>query len=83
MASFDYSASADLYPGRNRPRKSPLAYRRFDTAAEAVRFAMEELSPAQLLSTMLEVDERRFRGTDIDALYRSPAFPLPRALQVQ
>ena len=83
MASFDYSASADLYPGRGKPRKSPLAYRRFDNAAEAVRFAMEELSPAQLHSTMLEVDEKRFRAPDIDALYRSESFPLPRAVDVQ
>ena len=83
MASFDYSASADLYPGRSRTRKSPLAYLRFDTAAEAVRFAMEELSSAQLVSTLLEVEERRFRAADIDALYRSEAFPLPRAAALQ
>lgn len=79
MAKFDYSASADLYPGRGRTRRSPLPYRRFDTAAEAIQFAMEELPAGQLKGSLLEVDEQRIIGTDIGALYLSDRYPLPRA----
>ena len=59
MSLLDYSLPADLYPARNRSRKSPLRYMRFDTVAEAVRFAIEELPPEQLAGTMLEVDESK------------------------
>ena len=78
MPAVDFSAPADLYPSRNRSRKSPLRYMRFDTVAEAVRYAMEELPPDQLGGTMIEVDEDRFDAAGIGALYRSADYPLPR-----
>ncbi|MEO8756531.1 MAG: hypothetical protein ABI398_02095 [Devosia sp.] len=79
MPTIDYSAPADLYPARNRFRKSPLGYMRFDTAAEAVRYAIEELPPAQLGGTVIEVDEARFESAAISQLYRSSDYPLSRA----
>ena len=58
MAKFDYSAPAELFPSRNRKIKSLLKYRRFDKAADAIRFAMEELPAPVLLGAYIEIDEK-------------------------
>jgi hypothetical protein len=42
--TFDYAAQAELYPTRSYKRRAgSVKYKRFEVAAEAVRFAMEEL----------------------------------------
>ena len=49
MTEFDYNASAELYSTRRRmPRRQPLGYRRFAQAADAIRFAIEDLEPELL-----------------------------------
>jgi hypothetical protein len=78
MADFDYGAPADLFPGRSKKRNRPVGYRRFETAAEAIRFAIEVMPTDFLLGTVLEVDEKRVDGARIQELYDSTAYPLAR-----
>jgi hypothetical protein len=78
MAKFDYGAPAELFPSRNRKIKQLLKYRRFDRAADAIRFAMEELPEPLLLGAFIEIKEMRLGHADIRSLYESPEYPLKR-----
>src|SRR4051812_10455090 len=79
MRPFSYDTSAELFPAAIRKKKrAGFAYRRFGTAAEAVRFAIEELPADSLNGAYLQVEEARFDQSGIRSLYESEAFPLPR-----
>ena len=78
MDGFDYSAPAELFPTRSRKGNRPMGYRRFAKAAEAIRFAIEELSPDLLIGAHLEVEEQRFDCDGICRLYENDAYPLAR-----
>lgn len=75
--NVDYGAPAELFPAPSH-RRGPLRYRRFDTLAEAVRFAMD-LPAAERAGALIEADEIRYLGAEIVALYDAAGYPLPRA----
>ena len=77
--AFSFNTAAELFPAAIRKKKrAGFAYRRFGTAAEAVRFAIEELPADSLNGAYLQVDEARFDQMGIRTLYESKDFPLPR-----
>src|SRR3984957_7198048 len=83
MRPFNFHTAAGLFPAAIRKKKrAGFAYRRFGTAAEAVRFAIEELPADSLNGAYLQVDEARCVQGGIRTLYESQDFPLeprPRA----
>jgi hypothetical protein len=79
MAQFDYDAEAELFPTRRRPPGGErFKYKRFSQAAQAVRFAIEDLPPQSLVGAFLEVDEQRYGSDEIRRLYESTEYPLSR-----
>jgi hypothetical protein len=78
--NVDYRAPAELFPAPSH-RRGQLRYHRFDTLAEAVRFALEELTDAERSGALIEADEIRYAGGEIAALYEAAGYPLPRRAQ--
>jgi hypothetical protein len=79
--SFNFLEPAELYGGSSRGnRPTAITYRRFDAAAEAIRYVVEELSDASRRACILEVDESRFNHIEIRKLYDSRNYPFPRRL---
>ena len=78
LNGFGYNAPAELFPGRSGTLEGNAAYKRFETAAEALRFAVEEMPAPVLIGTYLEVDEARFGSQEIRYLYENAAYPLTR-----
>jgi hypothetical protein len=83
MNGFDYNAPAELFPSRSKKSRGQITYKRFDSAAEALRFAIEEMPAPALLGAYLEVNEARFGLQEIRALYESDAYPLMRAVAAE
>jgi hypothetical protein len=82
IIEFDYDAAAELFPSRKqKSTRRPIGYRRFGHAADAIRFAIEELPPEFLLGACLEVDEERYNNQAIRRLYDSMDYPLIRSAQ--
>lgn len=74
-APFDYDAPADLYFPVQLGRKGGLDYRRFPSATLALRYALESLVAAKLVSATLEVDGERYDSVAMRRLYAAPGFP--------
>jgi hypothetical protein len=76
----NYRAEAELYHRLRRSlrQRTPLAYKRFKTAADAIRFAVEQLPDYLLPGSYLEVDEKRYDSQEIRQLYDSEEYPLER-----
>ena len=87
MSAFDYGEEAVLFSAKGthfRPKSLEyrrLEYRRFVRAAEAIRFAIEDLSSNMLGGCSLEVAEDMYVGNAIRGLYESEDFPLPRRVK--
>lgn len=81
---FDYAAPAEVFiTAGGFSRGAPMTYRRFPTAAAAIRFAIEEVPPALLVRATMEVSESRFDHQAIQALYKNNAYPLSRGATPQ
>ena len=77
--TFDYGIPAELFMGKRQGgARQPLRFRRFATAAEAIRFAIEELPAVRALGAWMQVGDQRFDGDDIQRLYESNDYPLQR-----
>jgi hypothetical protein len=77
--AFDYDSSAELFIAkRKRGPHQQLSYRRFATAAEAIRFAVEEFPAVKTLGAWLQVGDERFDSDEIYGLYENRNYPLRR-----
>ena len=77
--TFDYGAPAELFMAKRKGgTRQPLGYRRFATAAEAIRFAIEENPAVRALGAWMQVGDDRFDGEEIQRLYDSSDYPLRR-----
>ncbi len=76
---FDYDIPAELFMAKRKGgARQPLHYRRFATAAEAIRFAVEDVPAERAAGAWLQVGDDRFNADDIQRLYDSPDYPLRR-----
>jgi hypothetical protein len=76
---FDYGSEAEKSSTKFRKfRRQVTRYRRFRNAADAIRFAIEELPAKSLATVCLQVDEVRFNGRAIRQLYDCVEYPLVR-----
>ena len=73
----DYYSPAELFMPKGIGRRAVPRYRRFATAAEAIRFAVEEM-PVKTLGAWMQVGEDRFNSDEITELYESSEYPLRR-----
>lgn len=78
MDAFDYAAGAGLFHPLRVGRLAPISFRRFETSAAAIKFAVEELTPVMFHGAILETGDDRFGSTQIRMLYDDAAFPLER-----
>jgi hypothetical protein len=78
MTYPDFQARAELYLGSDWQTASAQGARSFHTAAQAIRFALEEAAPVSLHGARLTIGDTTFSSEQLSWLYRSPDFPLPR-----
>jgi hypothetical protein len=79
--AFDYSSPAELFIPKRKGvggRRSATGYRRFGTAAEAIRFAVEEFPAIRTLGAWMQIGEERFSSDEICRLHESSDYPLRR-----
>jgi hypothetical protein len=77
--TFDYASPAELFMTKRKGgSRQPLVYRRFASAAEAIRFAIEDFPAVQTLGVWLQVGDERFDSDDIQRLYQNDDYPLRR-----
>ena len=78
---MNYRTEAGLYhPVKRSLKPSPahIVYKRFKTAAAAIRFAIEELPSSLLGGVSLEVGDHRYDARQVRELYDANAYPLKR-----
>ena len=76
---FDYLSPAELFTAKRKGRaRQPIGYRRFATAAEAIRFAVEDFPAMRTFGAWMQVGDERFDSDAIHRLYQSDDYPLHR-----
>jgi hypothetical protein len=77
--TFDYGSPAELFTAKRKggPRQR-LGYRRFATAAEAIRFAVEDFPGIHTFGAWMLVGDERFGSDEIHRLYERDDYPLRR-----
>jgi len=80
MVNVNYRAEAGLYHRviGGWKTNAPLGYKRFRTAAGAIRFAIEQLPKKLLIGASLEVGDERYNEAQIRQLYDREDYPLKR-----
>jgi hypothetical protein len=78
MPPFDYNAPAELFLAK-RTKSSRENYRRFATAAEAIRYAVEDLRTPRAFGAWLEVGDERFNSNEIQRLYEASVLSAAQA----
>ena len=73
---FDYRTPAELFLSK-RTGRGRTKYRRFAAAAEAIRYAVEDLPALRSLGAWMQVGDERFNSDEIQRLYDDSDYPLP------
>ena len=76
MEPFDFDQPAELFASAHR--RHHVRYYAFPTAAQAIRYAIEELSPKLHGGLVMEINEVRYRVSEILNLYQRADFPLEK-----
>ena len=80
--TFDYELPAELFTAKRKGgARSRLGYRRFATAAEAIRFIVEDFPAVRTLGAWMQVGDTRYNSDDIRRLYESSDYPLRRRIR--
>jgi hypothetical protein len=79
MVDSEYFGEAELFSvGSWKSGGQHVRVRRFAAAAEAIRFAVEELGREHLAGIYLAIGEQRFDSAGIRRLYEDTRYPLLR-----
>jgi hypothetical protein len=83
MPEFKFDSPAEVYCQKVAKigGRGGLAYRRFNTGAEAIRFAVEHLPAEHFSSCTVEVDGEHYGAEELRSLYESALYTLPRAVR--
>ena len=77
--TFDYGSPAELFAAKRKGgSRQRLGYRRFATAAEAIRFVVEDFPAVRTLGAWMQVGDQRFDSEEIYRRYESDDYPLRR-----
>ena len=80
--TFGYELPAGLFTTkRKKGARLRLGYRRFATAAEAIRFIVEDFPAVRTLGAWMQVGDTRYNSDDIRRLYESSDYPLRRRIR--
>jgi|SRR5271169_2820550 hypothetical protein len=77
--TFDYELPAELFTAKRKGgARSRLGRRWFATAAEAIRFVVQDFPALRTLGAWMQVGNERFDGEGIHRLYESDDYPRRR-----